>query len=41
MLSIVAASLLLLVVLDHSRPLTMEQRIDAWEEERRTWGFRK
>jgi hypothetical protein len=41
MLSAICACLLLLVLCQRARPMTIEERVDAWQAERDAWNFRK
>jgi hypothetical protein len=41
MLSIICGCLLLLVLCQRNRPMTIEERVDAWQSERRAWNFRR
>jgi hypothetical protein len=41
MLSVIAGCLLLLSICERARPMTIEERVAAWQAERDAWNFRR
>jgi hypothetical protein len=40
-ISIVCGCLLLLAICERARPMTIEERVAAWQAERDVWKFRR